>query len=75
MPTPRGYESIKDVRTIGNGRPAVVYMETWAGRGEFPAEVLGETAKRFKVVWLADATVKHPRGSISYVPKHAVRFT
>lgn len=60
--------------------PGLLLLEGWEGRTETPVEVVGQTAKKFRIRaitetklagryrWLAD-------GETALVPKHAVRLT
>lgn len=58
---------------------AALLIDGWAGRREYPVEVLAETPKRFRVRLLSDALLPSrgltQAGEIVLVPKHAVTFT
>lgn len=59
-------------------RQAFVCVDGWAGRGQIPVLVVGETAKRYRVR-AVERDTKLPRrilqaGEETTVPKYAVRF-
>jgi len=60
-------------------RPAIVAMDSWAGRTEEPVTVIGETPKRYRVRFHRRGFVggnrRHEAGEVGLVPKYAVRFT
>lgn len=51
---------------------AYVVLESWAGRTRHPVTILAETPKRYKVRW-EERAFHHEAGSVSYVPKGAVK--
>jgi hypothetical protein len=58
-------------------KPAVVCVNSWAGRIEYPCRIVGETPKRWRIE--VDMPVKLPRlvlhpGEVRLVPKSAVRL-
>mgnify|MGYP000893478069 CR=1 FL=1 len=60
-----------------NPRWACVCLDSWAGRQEITVQVVGETAKRYRI--RAVVPTKLPRrvlekGEETLVPKRAVRF-
>lgn len=59
-------------------RLAVVCVNSWAGRQEYPCIVIGETAKRYRIQVAAPtklpAVLLKP-GESYLVPKHSIRFT
>lgn len=55
------------------GRAAHVHLDSWAGRSRVPVQVVGETAKRYRVVWQQSA-LRWREGQVSLVPKEAVTF-
>ena len=59
--------------------PAVVCVNSWAGRLEHPCRVIGETPKRYRIE--VDKQTALPPGfslllpgQTKLVPKHAIRF-
>ena len=53
-------------------------MDGWAGRVEVPITIIGETAKRYRVILGRDCTLPSSRrglkGDVLLVPKSAVRL-
>lgn len=59
-------------------RPARVQFQGWAGRYSYDCKVIGETAKRYRVVYDFNLWRNHrytEAGKPVLVPKHAVEFT
>jgi hypothetical protein len=57
--------------------PKAIAVDGWQGRSYYPCEIVGETAKRYRVRVLRDASLPGGRtareGAVVLVPKHAVR--
>ena len=55
---------------------AVLHMDGWAGRRNYPVEVLSETPKRYRIKLLMGSFRQGHRkrrcGDVFLVPKHAV---
>jgi len=54
-----------------------IVLNTWAGRRYYPVELIGETAKKFKVRILAPSVMLPgrryvQRGDVVLVPKYAI---
>jgi len=57
-------------------RPRVVCVETWAGRREYPVEIVGETPRRYRIRAQGEMLLPRRRlcaGDVALVPKSAVR--
>lgn len=52
-------------------------VDTWAGRREYPVEIVKETAKRYKVRLNGNEILPgnrvEPKGTEIYVPKYAIK--
>lgn len=57
-------------------KPGRLCLDGWAGRSSVPVEIVGETAKRYRVRFLEATKLPHQRealrGSVMFVPKYAV---
>jgi hypothetical protein len=58
-------------------RAAVLCLNGWAGREEYPVEIVGETPTRYRVRLLMDVRLPGNRparyGDIVLAPKYAIR--
>jgi len=58
-------------------KTGVICVDGWAGRREYPVEIVGETPKRYRVKVLSDARlprgIRHA-GDVVLVPKTSVRL-
>lgn len=62
----------------GEERNAVLMIQGWHGYSECPCTVVGETPKKYRVVFLAKQNLPGRRvaeaGVQALVPKHAIKF-
>ena len=69
-----------DMLATRAARQAVLILQGWAGRREYPVEVIDETPKRYRVKLLGDESALLPGhrlldpGSVTLVPKTAVKI-
>ncbi len=62
--------------SVNAERPAIMHLESWAGRVRLRVTVIGETPKRYRVRFEEERTFNWcgRKGETGLVPKYAITF-